>query len=367
MKREVIGVLLALAGLALAAALPAPAFCQGKPAAQGAREKIAVLDLEGVGASESETAALSERLREVILKTGRFSMVNRSQMNRILEEQAFQQAGCTGQNCAVQVGRILGVRKIVAGKAVKVADGMWLLSAALLDAETAETLKAESIRHQGNFFDLLEGGVATLAASLTGTAAPPRAARSGAVAPRGAAPPLRSSGAASGGKPGLPLKLAVFPTRFLGHYAKRAESKHGNVIRDLDNMAQRSKGRVELAYSYYPTPFNPKLHEDFRRTQVFVDVKEKSWEGFLVRSPNERFIYRAGRALGVDLVMVHQLRLDREGGQVVREFRVFLFDVNNLKAYQRAGHFEKGKGRKMLDRTRVKLFRQYWKEAHAGG
>jgi TolB-like protein len=147
--------LVVCAALSLAVAcLPGQGTAQN--AGQERKELIAVMDLQAVQASPAEAQALSDRLREVMLKTGRFKLVERSQIDQVLNEQALQQAACTSQECAVQVGRILGVRKLVVGKVVKVSDKVWLLSAVLLDVESAETLRAESVRHKGDYFALMD-------------------------------------------------------------------------------------------------------------------------------------------------------------------------------------------------------------------
>ncbi len=170
-----------------AVALPAPRTL----AQSTGKELIAVLDLKGVGTSEVEAVAISDRLREVLLKTGRFKLINRSQMEAILNEQALQQTTCTDQNCAVQVGRILGVRKIVTGKITKIPGQLWQVSAVMLNVETAETLKADSIRHQGDFFTLLENQLPLLGAKLASVPAPATPSAPAAVpAPPPATPSL---------------------------------------------------------------------------------------------------------------------------------------------------------------------------------
>lgn len=138
------------------------------------KELIAVLDLQHVDAKKSEASALTDRFREELLKSRRFTLVDRSQMEAILDEQALQQTGCTEQECAVQVGRILGVRKIVTGKVTKISDKMWLVSAMMVDVETAETLKAESVRHRGDFFTLMDVSIVDLANKIAGIRAAPR-------------------------------------------------------------------------------------------------------------------------------------------------------------------------------------------------
>ena len=149
----------------LATLLMPDAYAQ-TPAQPQEKELIAVMDMEGVGTTDVEKQAITDRLREVMLKTGRFTVVDRSQMEAILNEQALQQTGCTSESCAVQVGQILGVRKIIAGKIVKFSETMWQVSAMMLDVETAETLRADSVRHQGDIFSLLDNQIALLGQKL---------------------------------------------------------------------------------------------------------------------------------------------------------------------------------------------------------
>jgi formylglycine-generating enzyme required for sulfatase activity len=153
------------------------------PNSTDGRELIAVLNLKEVNASEAQASALSDRLREVLLKSGRFTLVDRSQIESILNEQALQQAGCTDQECAVQVGRLLGVRKIVAGRVTRVQEGLWLISAIMVDVETAETVRAESVRHSGDFPALLDASIEHLGRKLAASGGAQTAALRGTSAP----------------------------------------------------------------------------------------------------------------------------------------------------------------------------------------
>lgn len=134
--------------------------------------------MQAVGATKAQASALTDRLREELLKTGKYTLVDRSQMSAILNEQALQQSGCTSTECAVQVGQVLGVRKIVTSKVIQAEAGIWLLSAQLIDVETAQTLNAVSVQYKGGYFPLLSEGIGKLVAKLTGSnvaaaAAPP--------------------------------------------------------------------------------------------------------------------------------------------------------------------------------------------------
>lgn len=126
-----------------------------------------MLDFGRVGASKVEASAITDHLREELLRTGKFTLVDRSQMDSVLKEQAFQQTGCTDQDCAVQVGRVLGITKRVTGRITKIGDAGWLVSAQMIDVETAETLRAESLRFRGDFFDLMDKIIGDLAGKLS--------------------------------------------------------------------------------------------------------------------------------------------------------------------------------------------------------
>jgi len=147
------------------ASLPGGAAAQPKPAE---RELVAVLQFEAAGASAEHTSALTDRIRQRLLESGKFRLVEREMIDKILAEQALQQTGCTSTECAVQVGKILGVRKMINGKLTRVDQNEWVVSAAMADVETAETLRAASVTHEGSFLSLLETGTAKLLVRLVG-------------------------------------------------------------------------------------------------------------------------------------------------------------------------------------------------------
>jgi len=86
------------------------------------KESVAVLDLEGRGVSAIEAATLTDRMRSELVKTGSVTMVERGQMQQILSEQDFQLTGCTSDECAVEIGQLLGVTLMIAGSIGKIGN-----------------------------------------------------------------------------------------------------------------------------------------------------------------------------------------------------------------------------------------------------
>lgn len=77
--------------------------------------KIAVIDLESQNISGGEAIIVTDFLRQDLVDTQKFVLVERKKIEEILKEQKFQLSGCTTAECAVEVGKLLNVEKIVIG------------------------------------------------------------------------------------------------------------------------------------------------------------------------------------------------------------------------------------------------------------
>jgi hypothetical protein len=99
---------------------------------------IGVLDLEANNVDAGEAAAITNRLRLALSRTQVFRLIERANMDQILEEVGFQLTGaCDTDECIVQVGKILGARKMVAGSVSQVGT-MYTLQIRLIDIETSQ-------------------------------------------------------------------------------------------------------------------------------------------------------------------------------------------------------------------------------------
>jgi TolB-like protein len=127
---------------------------------------IAVLSLEGKGIPSQEVEILTERLRSALVQDGRYQVVERSQMEAILAEQGFQQAGCTTNECLVQAGLILGVMQMVGGTVGRIGNS-YAIDIRLFDVESSQIIKAVSRNYQGEVDQLL-GVMTEIAGELAG-------------------------------------------------------------------------------------------------------------------------------------------------------------------------------------------------------
>lgn len=115
---------------------------------------VAVLDFEGRGISQQEAQTLTDRLSSELANTNAVILVERNQMNEILDEQGFQQSGCTSAECAAEVGALLGVENMISGSFGKIGNS-YTIDAKMFSVETGATVKTVSKTYKGEIDGLI--------------------------------------------------------------------------------------------------------------------------------------------------------------------------------------------------------------------
>ena len=106
---------------------------QGQEAAK--KINLAVMDFSPQSVSASDAVVISDMLRGEMVKTGAFNVIEKQNMDKIMAEQAFQQTGCTSEECAVKLGKLLNVRTILVGSFGKIM-GVHVVNLRVVDVET---------------------------------------------------------------------------------------------------------------------------------------------------------------------------------------------------------------------------------------
>jgi len=116
---------------------------------------IAVEDFSANGVQDSDAKIITDRLRSELIQVGVFRVMERSQMNVILQEQSFQASGaCNSSECLVEMGQVLGVDRMIVGVVGKIGT-LYTLSARILNVETGEILFTVSEDFEGEISDFL--------------------------------------------------------------------------------------------------------------------------------------------------------------------------------------------------------------------
>ncbi len=153
-----------VARLLLLLLLPCLLLSQEKPT-------LAVLEFDGFGLSGPEVQALTNRLRTNLTQLGVYRIIERGLMLQVLLEQDFQMTGCTSDECAVEVGQMLGAQLMLAGSIGKVGN-TWTVEMRVIDVATGAVLKSASYDTRGEIDVVLTEGMGAAARKIAGVTAP---------------------------------------------------------------------------------------------------------------------------------------------------------------------------------------------------
>lgn len=133
------------------------------------QDRIAVMKFEGSGVDEITSKNITDRFSYELSKTHRFDIVEREMMDKILEEQKFQASGCVADECAVEIGQLIGVSQIVAGSISKIGD-FYSLNIKLIDVATGKIIYQDMDDHEGKVTDFIKGTIKNIAMRMAAEA-----------------------------------------------------------------------------------------------------------------------------------------------------------------------------------------------------
>ncbi len=133
----------------------------------GQQQNVAVINFEALGLSQVEGAALTDRFRSELFKTGKFTVLERDKMDEILVEQGLQQTGCTSSECLVEMGKLLNVHQIFAGS-VSQFGNIFSVTVRLVDIQTGKIQDSNSQDFSSGKEKLLTDGMKAVALYFAG-------------------------------------------------------------------------------------------------------------------------------------------------------------------------------------------------------
>ena len=144
-KSLVVSAGLIFLALFLAVIFPSNSWCAG-------RARVAVIDFEQKAYQEFQGKQIGEIVAEWLItslvNTGRFEVVERAQLQKIMKEQQLGMTGMINQETAAKVGELLGVKVIITGSVIQIGN-TYEVNARLISVEDGSILNAERIRGVG--------------------------------------------------------------------------------------------------------------------------------------------------------------------------------------------------------------------------
>jgi basic membrane protein A len=127
-----------------------------------AKIKLAVLD--AVVSEDIDSSAIvpvTETVIEQFVASGRYTVLDRANVDRILEELELQNSGLIDEGSAVKAGQMLGADSVAIIKVQKL-EGVFFMSVKVIDVKTAEIqAQASTSRETPKLADLIEMAQAT--------------------------------------------------------------------------------------------------------------------------------------------------------------------------------------------------------------
>ena len=121
-----------------------------------------------MGVSEQDARVLTIRLGTYLVQSGIYRVIERDEVRQILVEQDFQLTGCTTNECAVEIGQLVGARQMLAGTFGKLGS-TYTIDMRIVDVETGSILRTTSFDIRGEIDRVLTDGLAEAVRRIIGS------------------------------------------------------------------------------------------------------------------------------------------------------------------------------------------------------
>ena len=110
---------------------------QSRPSRYEAKPTLALFSFSAEGMIDEDVALYTGFLRLELHQTRSFILVERIQINELLNEKNYDRMDCNTSDCAVEIGKLVGIKKVITGSFNVVADTC-LIAGQLINVETKE-------------------------------------------------------------------------------------------------------------------------------------------------------------------------------------------------------------------------------------
>ena len=129
---------------------------------------IATFDINNNAVSEAEAEGITELYIAELASTGKVSIVDRNNFNKLLKEMNFQAGDWADSEKTIRLGTASGASVIGRGQIIKLGNKMYL-SATVIDVKTAKVISSAKTQFESldNIFNILPDFVESISVGLT--------------------------------------------------------------------------------------------------------------------------------------------------------------------------------------------------------
>ena len=128
---------------------------------------IGVARFSGANVNEEHLDIITDRLELEISKKGIYKVIDRRNIEKIIEEHKLQFSGSIDESTAVELGKLAGLDNIVLGSVALFGSSSYMTSVKMIDVETGQIL-SESMHNNNNGIEsLIKSTLNTIAEDIT--------------------------------------------------------------------------------------------------------------------------------------------------------------------------------------------------------
>ena len=117
---------------------------------------VSILDFKGEDVEDKVLRACYNQLEESLIESNRFTVIDKGQRDEILEEQKFQNSGMCDEECAVELGQLLGAEYLMLGEIIGF-DKLYQVNIKIINIEKGDVAEKVTSQIEGGMSDLLNG------------------------------------------------------------------------------------------------------------------------------------------------------------------------------------------------------------------
>ncbi len=134
----------------------------------GERLGLAILPFENKGASRDLGDIVLDKMITALVNKERFKILERAQLEKILEEQQLGQTGIIDVSTAARIGKGIGVDAMILGSVAVAQNGSVSIDARVIDTESAKIIVAQDAYSRSTSVQSVKEATQDLANKITG-------------------------------------------------------------------------------------------------------------------------------------------------------------------------------------------------------
>jgi thiol-disulfide isomerase/thioredoxin len=123
---------------------------------QDGKLAVSILDFTGEDVSDKLLRACYQKLETSLIESNQYTVIAKNQRDEILEEQKIQNSGICDEDCAVEIGQLIGAEYLMLGNIIGFPD-LYQVNIKIINIEKGDVVQKVTKEIQGNLSDLLNG------------------------------------------------------------------------------------------------------------------------------------------------------------------------------------------------------------------